>query len=466
MRNKFTGFVDIFKFAFVQTVKSKAFVVSQIIICAIALLIFPLITIFSGDGDDSEENEIASSEYIGTVFIQDEFKDGALAEAIAAELGSSEVYGDKKTVVVEKNDYDDVFTQVEKSEQGDVLIRIQFIEDVNDVDYGFMYSVYYGEAIDKLSEAASELSVYIDDIHEKVLASLLVEDETMASYISKEFSYEVNLVGADSQIVEDEGFLGQSEYWVTYAFLMVAILTISIGGSKVAEQLVTEKTTKVIEYIMTSVKPMALITGKVLAAAASVLFVIGSAVVCLLLSAVLNGVIFPNADGSIAIPEVVVSFFNSDIMAGANPLSIVVAVLLLIGGVIFYGFIGGIAGATVSKVEEMAEGMKLYTFTMLIGAYLPMFMMIMSQASAGDWGIVTNIIYLLPLTSVFIVPAYILIGKVTLITGLISLVIMVLAVLLMLVIVSRIFEHLIYYNGSPLKFKDLIKIYKDKRRAK
>ena len=153
-------------------------------------------------------------------------------------------------------------------------------------------------------------------------------------------------------------------------------------------------------------------------------------------------------------------------MAGANPLSIVVALLLLIGGVIFYGFIGGIAGATVSKVEEMAEGMKLYTFTMLIGAYLPMFMMIMSQTGAGDWGIVTNIIYLLPLTSVFIVPAYILIGKVTLVTGLISLAIMVVGVLLMLVIVSHIFEHLIYYNGSPLKLKDLIKIYKDKRRAK
>lgn len=466
MKNKFKGFMDIFKFAFVQTVKSKAFVVSQIIICAIALFIFPLITIFSGDGEGGEQAEIASSEYIGTVFIQDEFKDGALGEVIAAELGSSEVYGDKKTVVVEKDDYDDVFSQVEKSDQGDVLIRIQFVEDVNDVDYGFMYSVYYGEAIEELSEAASELSVYVDDIHEKVLASLLVEDETMASYISKDFSYEVNLVGADSQIVEDEGFLGQSEYWVTYAFLMVAIFTISIGGSKVAEQLVTEKTTKVIEYIMTSVKPMALITGKVLAAAVSVLFVIGSGVVCVLLSAVLNGIIFPNADGSIAIPEVVVSFFNSDIMAGANPLSIVVALLLLIGGVIFYGFIGGIAGATVSKVEEMAEGMKLYTFTMLIGAYLPMFMMIMSQTGAGDWGIVTNIIYLLPLTSVFIVPAYILIGKVTLVTGLISLAIMVVGVLLMLVIVSHIFEHLIYYNGSPLKLKDLIKIYKDKRRAK
>ncbi len=465
MKTNFTGIGNIFKFAFRQTIKSKALIITQIILCTVALLSFPVITLFSGD--DEEKEETLLSEHIDNIYIQDFFKDGKLAEALLGELKASEEYGHSNITVFESSkDKNQVMELVEKSENGDVYVVIEYSEDVNDVYYGFNYSVYYGENVEELADAASELSIYIDDIHEKMIASVFVDNEQMSDYIASDFSYEVSLIGVDNLIVEEDGVLAMGEYWLTYAFLMIAIFTISISGSKVAEQLVTEKSTKVIEYIMTSVKPMALITGKVLASVTSILYVIGSAVVCLVLSGVLNGVIFQSENGQIVMPEILVTLFSSDVMAGATPLSAIVAILIFALGILFYGFIGGIAGATVSKVEEMAEGVKLFTFAMLIGAYLPMFMMIMSSSGAGDWGIVTDIIYIFPLTSVFIVPAYILIGKISLSMSLISLAVMIVSVALMLVIVSKIFEYLIYYNGSPLKLKDLIRIYKDKRRAK
>ena len=470
MKSNFKGIGDIFKFAFVQTVKSKALKVTQIILCVVALLSFPLITLFTS-GDDEEQTDIALYEHIDNIYIQSAFMEGKLSQAIMNELKESKEYGHSNISVVEGSKAkDETIALIENSENGDVYVYIEYSDDANDVYYGFNYSVYYAENnIEELPNAAEELSLYIDDLHERILASLFL-DSTISSdfsdYIASDFSYEVNHVGVDNELVEDEGMLAMGEYWLTYAFLMIAIFTISIGGSKVAEQLVTEKSTKVIEYIMTSVKPMALITGKVLASVASVVYVIGGAVVCLLLSGLINGVIFPNEDGSIAIPEIITTLLDSDMMAGATPLSIIVAFLIFVFGILLYGFIGGIAGATVSKVEEMAEGIKLFTFTMIIGAYLPMFMMITSSTGGGDWGIINDIIYILPITSVFIVPAYMLIGKISLATGLVSLAVMIVAVLLMIIIVSRIFEYLIYYSGSPLKFKDLIRIYKDKRRAK
>lgn len=466
MRDRYTGFTDVFKFAFVQLVKSKAFIVSQLILCIVALLVFPVITVFSDDDGEEEQTEALSTEYIGTIYIEDEFMDGALGDVIAAELKASEEYGSKEAVVINTADHDKTFEQVTKSEDGDVLIQIQFVDDVTDVNYGFMYYVYYGEESEKVSDGAEELSTYVDDIHERALAKALTESDDMAVLMSQEFSYEVSVIGADNEVMEADGMLDMGEYWVTYAFLMIVIFSVSIIGGRVAEQLVTEKSNKVIEYIMTSVKPMALITGKVMASAATVVLFMGSVVVCLLLSAVLSGIMFPNPDGSFAMPEMLVAFSNSDVMAGATPVNIIIAVLVFVLGIIFYGFIGGIAGATVSKVEEMAEGMKLFTFAMVIGAYIPMFLMIMSQSGDGDWGIITNIIYVFPLTSIFILPAYILLGKVSTVIGLIAVAVMILSVLLMTVMVSRIFEYLIYYNGSPLKLKDLIGIYKDKRRAK
>ncbi len=480
MKNNFRGIGDIFKFSFVQTVKSKAFIITQIILCSIALLSFPLITFISNIGDE-EEDETILSEYIDNIYIKDSFLAGKFGNALLAELKASEEYKHCNISVVDtKSDNDtdknaDEFMEsIKTSQNGDVYITIDYSSDVNDVYYGFNYIVYYGENVEKLDEAANELSMFVDDLHEKVIASVFLDNTASSDsdfgefldYIASDFSYDISLMGVDNQIVEKDGSLLEGEYWLTYAFLMISIFAISIGGSKVAEQLVTEKSTKVIEYIMTSVKPMALITGKVFASVASVMFVVGSVVASLLVSGVVAGMIFPNEDGSIAIPEIIITLLDSDVFAGATPLSIVIAVLIFALGILFYAFIGGIAGATVSKIEEMAEGMKLLTFTMMIGAYIPMFLMIFSSTGDGDWGIVTDIIYILPITSVFIIPAYLLIGKISLTIGLIALVVMIASVLIMLVVVSKIFEYLIYYNGSPLKFKDLIRIYKDKRRAK
>lgn len=483
MKNNFTGIGDIFKFSFVQTVKSKAFIITQIILCSIALLSFPLVNFISNLGD--ENGETVLSEHIDNIYIKDSFLNGKLGNALLAELKASEEYKHCNiSVVASKADNDtdkntdknkeEIMESIKTSENGDVYITIDYSADVNDVYYGFSYNVYYGENVEKLDEAANELSMFVDDLHEKIIASVFLDNtassdvitDEFLDYVASDFSYEISLMGVDNQIVEKDGSLLEGEYWLTYAFLMISIFAISIGGSKVAEQLVTEKSTKVIEYIMTSVKPMSLITGKVLASVASVMFVVGSVVASLLISGVAAGALFPNEDGSIAMPEIIVTILESDMFVGVTPLSIVVAVLLFLLGILFYGFIGGVAGATVSKIEEMAEGMKLFTFTMLMGAYLPMFLMICSMAGIGDWGIVTDIIYVLPITSVFILPAYILIGKVSLTIGLIALAVMIVSVLLMVMIVSKIFEYLIYYNGSPLKFKDLIRIYKDKRRAK
>jgi ABC-2 type transport system permease protein len=167
-----------------------------------------------------------------------------------------------------------------------------------------------------------------------------------------------------------------------------------------------------------------------------------------------------------AIPDILQAFLDIGVLNGASPLNIVILVLLFIGGFIFYGFLGGVAGATVSKIEEMAEGMKLFTFTMLIGAYIPLFLIMGGTMGVGDMGVFTDVIMILPISSVFITPAYILLGKVSTGIAAVALLVMVVCIVILMFLVSSIFESLIYYNGNPLKFKDLTKIFKDKRRAK
>ena len=130
-----------------------------------------------------------------------------------------------------------------------------------------------------------------------------------------------------------------------------------------------------------------------------------------------------------------------------------------------FGFLAGIAGATVSKVEEMAEGLKIFTFAMIIGAYVVI--AYMSSATAGaDWGAFTNFVYLFPLCAPFIVPSSLLLGKMSIGLGLLSGAILIVMIALLMIFVATVYEYLIYYNGSPMKLKELIKIFRKKGGAK
>lgn len=463
MKNRFAGFTSVFKFAYIQSVKTKAFVISMVVLCAIALASLPVVSAFSS-GDDSEVDE-EKTELIGKIYVEDNAMEGKMAEALVDVLKENEDYVSKEFSIIDKEKHDDTFKAVKDSKEGDILVQIEYDSDLDSINYGFDYIVYYGENKEDLDEASDMLAYYIDSIHKEILADVLLNDKDGTELVTYEYTTEVINVDEHGEEVPDESALDMSEYWVTYAFLMVGIFSISIVGSKVAEQIVTEKSSKVIEYIMTSIRPMALITGKVIASIAVVFTMVGAILLAFVGSVLLNGILFRAEDGSMMIPEVIKLILDGSLMEGANLLTVIVAIVLFALGYVFYGFIAGIAGATVSKVEEMAEGIKLFTFAMVAGAYVCIAYIMSANMGAGDWGVATNVIYLLPLTSIFILPAYLLIGKASLFIGILAIVIMIICIIFLMIFVSGIYEYLIYYNGSPLKFKDLIKIFKNKRRA-
>ena len=468
MKNKFTGLLNVFKFAYIQSVKTKTFAVTMAILCGIALLALPIITAITRT--EKEEVDKDNVELIGRVYVCDQVFDGKLAENLVDIIAKSDEYSGKEYVIVSKENYDATYDEVKASKKGDILLDISFNENMTDLEYGFSYVVYYGEKVEKLDEASDDFAFYIDCIHQQALANMLANTEEDAKLLSYTFTSETIVLNLDGEsteedlpgeVVVEEPILDMLEYWVTYAFLMISIFSISILGSKVSEQIVTEKSSKVIEYIMTSIRPMALITGKVLASLCILFTMIAGVLASFVGSIFVNGMIFKEADGSMALPGFVKSLIEQNAFEGLSIINIVSSVFVFFLGFLMFGFLAGIAGATVSKVEEMAEGLKLFTFAMIIGAYVVIAYMTSASAGAG-WGAFTNFVYLFPLCSPFIVPASLLLGKVSVGIGLLSVAILLVAIILLMIFVSGVFEYLIYYNGSPLKLKELIKIFRKK----
>ena len=244
MKNKFTGVMNVFRFAYKQSVKTKAFVVSLVILCVIALLAFPVTSLFTGqEGDNSDESK---AELIGTIYIEDGALDGELGEGLKARLLDMDEYSDKEIVLTDEKDHEDTINKVKESESGDVLIQIEFISDASDMDYGFEYVVFYGDEKEELDSAGEYLAGCIDELHEQVLADIFIEDKGSAQFALYNYSMVLQQIDANGNVIEDDSSLDMAEYGITYAFLMVSIFAISIGGGKVAEQIVTEKSSKYI----------------------------------------------------------------------------------------------------------------------------------------------------------------------------------------------------------------------------
>ena len=456
MKNKMYGWQKVYGFSMKQRLKGKGFRITMAVLFIVALLSLPVMSLF-GKKSKSEATEKSP---VTMVYVKSNTME-ALNGALSRVLGQSDIY---KDVSVSSAKADDDFTNKAISrDPRAVYMDITIANGVN-------YQAYY-EGGDQVSKKNVEHIVdYISGHTKEMLMYMKGLDENTIQALSKDYSSEIQLVSAGSngaaEIVEDKEGLGFDEYGFSYALLMASMLLIMIGSSSVADAVVTEKSTRVIEYLLINVKPMVIVFGKILSAVTTVLLELVAVVVGFGCSVVANGLLFPSADGTFAMPQLVESFLNGGMFAKASVLGIVISVLIFLLGVVFYGFVAGIAGASVSRVEDTQEGMKLFTMVAIIGAYLALFLIISESTAGSNWGPLTNVVYLLPLSAPFIMPEYLILGKVSLAMGGLSLAIMVICIILMLILVSNIYGALIYHRAAPLNLKDIIGISKAERRHK
>ncbi len=152
------------------------------------------------------------------------------------------------------------------------------------------------------------------------------------------------------------------------------------------------------------------------------------------------------------------------LLSGVNVPNVIIAILLILAGILFYSIIAGVAGASVSKLEEMAEGLKLYQFVMITGSYMGIFLCII-QLSGGGNEMLTNIFCIFPISSPFIAPVSILLGKISMGCAVLGLVALLICVAGLFLFASRVYESLIFYNGKVLKTKDILQIAKNRKKA-
>lgn len=475
MKNSIRGWKEIFSFDLIQTLKSKSIKIATLILCIIAFVSMPVISMINGsDNEDKKDTTIKQ------VRVADMTGMNLISEINA--LNSPDLYEENQTHLYEDIEYTEENVDAEKFTEDTELKSIYKFEKTS--EYVYMQIVYNEESFDiqiisskdtKVSSGdVSDYSIFVQNNFKKVIEGMFELDEdtiNILESVNVVNGYDISAIQSDGDDVTNSSIVSDNEdsaekineenhsknaYNIMYVMLMFVMLALAFGGERVAMSIITEKSSKVMEYLMTSVKPMAIVVGKILSNLLILLIQLALIMISFACSVVVSG--YLNSDGESLMPSFLKKIFNMNNFEGTNPLTVMIAVLLIISGFILYGLIAALAGASVSKIEEMSEGIKMYTIVLVIGAYVGLFALT-SGLYEGESAL-KNVIMLVPFTSLFIAPGSVLTGYLSTAFAVLSLVIMLAVIVLLTKFVANVYESMVYYNGAALKIKDIIKISK------
>ncbi len=222
----------------------------------------------------------------------------------------------------------------------------------------------------------------------------------------------------------------------------VLFFTVYLFAFQVSSAVTTEKTSKIVETLLTSTSSKNIILGKTIGVG-----ILG-------LSQILIIILFTLVCANIFLPEEILSsLLNvSDLSFTIVFISLVYFVL----GYLLFSFLFALAGATVNRLEDVQLANTPVSLISVLGFYLGYF------SSLTPDSIINKISSFVPISSPFSMPSRYLIGLASEVELLISILILIITIIIIAYISIRIYSNAILNNGSKMNLKSLINMFKDK----
>lgn len=243
-------------------------------------------------------------------------------------------------------------------------------------------------------------------------------------------------------------------FWVQYGYSILAMILCLMSASYVIRAVVEEKDSRLVELLLVSVKPMALLAGKILAVMAFTFgwllaMLAGLGVSCGLTAGLMGpGVLQKQLSGLLAaVPRV-----QEDLWQAAGVLLVLLVSLGL--GYLTMSLIGGVAGACCSGMEEAGEATGPVMLLTMMG-YLAS--CVVGAVSSGPVAVFST---LCPVVSIFCAPVQFAGGNVSFWLVLASWAIQAAVIWGLLTLASRVYAGLIVHRGSRVKLRELMSMAK------
>lgn len=229
-----------------------------------------------------------------------------------------------------------------------------------------------------------------------------------------------------------------------YVVMMLMYFMMLIYGQGVANGVISEKMSKLMDLFLASTRPASMVLGKTLAIAlAGILqtFVwMGAAVGGFALGAWLVKLVNPATSLGI------ISFFDR-LGSTANlfsPAGFAVAIMIVVAGFLLYCALASIGGAMAEKPEDLSVTNILFTIVIVASFFACIF----TGDSAGMVSENPALGYI-PFTAILVAPSRVLLGEMTIAQGLLSFGIIAAFAFVLMLAAGKIYTMMAFYRGNP-----------------
>ena len=224
---------------------------------------------------------------------------------------------------------------------------------------------------------------------------------------------------------------------------IVLFYAIYFCAYQVSSSITTEKTSKIIETLVTSTSPKTIVLGKTIG-----IGLVGLAQMILIVAtALISAKTFLE-------PGVLDSVLD---MSNVTPYLGIMTAIYFILGYLAYALLYALTGSTVSKPEDIQSANSPVAILAVIGFYLSYFTMMNPTSKLNLFA------SLFPISSPFCMPFRIMMGLADSTDVIISIAILVVTIIVIANVAIKIYSNAILNYGTKMNIKDIIKMYKEKQ---
>lgn len=241
-----------------------------------------------------------------------------------------------------------------------------------------------------------------------------------------------------------------ARFTVSYAYSILVLVLVMFSTSYIVRAVLEEKASKLVELLMVSVKPLALIAGKILASMCLVFIELG------LIAASMAGasLIARHVFHTDALAQMLSASGAFAALGQLNAFAAVAVIISVLLGYLTFSIIAGISGARCSDMDEMNQAN-------MVSVFVTMFSYIAASVFMGfDSAAISIVTSLIPFLSIFVAPARYLLGDIGPGVLIGSWALQALVIALLAGFGRRVYAALIIHRGGRIKFKQMFRMAK------
>jgi len=408
MKNLFT----VMKFTMKELVRKKSFIISTLIILVLIVVGFSIPKIISAIEDEKGNKKIIISD-------NNDVFEGSLNALNSMDLPYN--------LTIDKTSYDEIKKKIEDKEIETAIIIEKENEQVK--------LRYVVENLRWENEVPQDLFTAINSIYSNLQITKLGITPEQLQMITPNFETSVEQTQKDEVEFQNVFVMMAVSFSLSMAIILFTV--------QVSQSITTEKTSKIMETLVTSTSPRTIVLGKTIGIGAVGLV----QVIVFITTAIVSANLFLDSETINMLLDV----------SKITPGFILITLVYFILGYFAYALLYALTGSLVTKPEDIQSANTPISMIAMIGFYLGYFSISIDPTSS-----IAAFAGMFPISSAFCMPSRIMMGLATPQDIAISIVLLIAMVALIAKVAINVYSNAILNYGSKMSLKDALKLSKQK----